>query len=167
MCVCGWAHTADHQEDFDGKRECYAAYAQHILNGQRHDAASMNATRSHTGRVRSEGPEQSVDAARAVDATGQRGEILGYVKSQGFYGLTSKEVAGLLDVPNMNSNRASSRLQELWELGLVTLRREHGCCALGSCRPHDKPGAVHLPNDGCITHGRVNRRDGAGVWIAL
>lgn len=130
--------------------------------------ADYNTDDSDTGRV-FRGASQSVrDAAELVDARGHRARILRMVIAAGDHGLTSKEAAR--DMPRTAegdrqlSNRSSSRLGELWELGQVTVVRAGGACILGVCHPHHKPRIVHRPTAACARHGSPLRRDGANIW---
>lgn len=131
-------------------------------------AADFNRDDSETGRVFTDAPASSTDAARATDARGHRALILRMLARAGDDGLTSKEAARRLprtrDGDRQLSNRSSSRLGELWELGEATIIRSRGACILGVCHPHDKPARVHRPTLPCDRHGTPMRRDGANIW---
>lgn len=130
----------------------------------------MNATGSQTGRVMNEPAETSVAAAKSFNTRSHRD--LAYqalVAVPG--GLTSIQIARILpsgrDGNPQNSNRASSRLGELWEEGRATILRERGTCELGLCRPHHKPSTVHRPTAPCDRHGRIVKRGGAAIWVSI
>lgn len=134
-----------------------------------HDAATMNADRSPTGRVARDAADTSVAAATRTRAPSHRWIILRALALAGERGLTSIEAAAALPPTRHGgpqvSNRSASRLGELWELGAAAILRERGSCVLGSCHPHDKPQAVHRPTARCDVHGRAVTRDGASVWV--
>jgi len=128
----------------------------------------MNAVGSPTGRVQHEPAEASVIAARRTSAKSHRGIIMAAIAG---HSVTSREAARFLPVDRdgnpQNSNRAASRLQELWEEGRIAVQREQGHCVLGSCHPHSKPTSIHLPMAPCDVHGRPIHRDGAAIWVAV
>lgn len=130
--------------------------------------AEMNAVGSPTGRVDREAPETSVGAARSTGAKGQRALLHRELFDAGIEGLTSIEAAALMPLTRQGgpqvSNRAASRLQELWEEGRAYIARERGRCVLGECRPHDKPRHIHRPTADCTLHGKPLTRDGASIW---
>jgi len=79
---------------------------------------------------------------------------------------TSIEIAEA--IPQIKvSNRAASRLGELWEEGRAAIVRERGVCVLGECRPHNKPHIIHKPTAPCGIHGKPKTRSGASLWMAL
>jgi hypothetical protein len=133
--------------------------------------ATMNAVDSPTGRVMRDAPESSVAAAMSFDPRSHRYAAKCALEAAGFRGMTSIEVARILprgrDGNRQNSNRASSRLGELWESQVATVKREHGVCVLGVCHPHAKPRVIHHPSAPCDLHGRPLKRDGANIWLAL
>lgn len=129
----------------------------------------MNAVGSPTGRVDRDAPETSVDAARAVGAKGQRALLHRALFNAGAEGLTSIEAAALMPLTRQGgpqvSNRAASRLQELWEEERAYIARERGRCVLGQCHPHEKERRrPHKPTAACETHGRPLTRGGASIW---
>jgi hypothetical protein len=133
--------------------------------------AEMNAVGSPTGRVARDAPETSVDAARAVGAKGQRATVLRALRAAGADGLTSIEAAAIMPPTRQGgpqvSNRAVSRLGELWEAGEAYVARERGRCVLGKCRPHRKlERDPHKPTAPCEMHGKPLTRDGASIWRA-
>ena len=130
-------------------------------------AAGMNAVGSHTGRVFNDAPTSSVAAAHRTRAPGARQLVYDALVARGARGATSIELAEQL-VPQLRvSNRASSRLGELWEEGRAAVQREGGLCALGWCHTHEKPHTVHRPTAPCQTHGAPVQRGGANVWVSL
>jgi hypothetical protein len=133
--------------------------------------ATMNAVDSPTGRVMRDAPDSSVVAAVSFDTRSHRYAAKCALADAGFRGMTSIEVARILprgrDGHPQNSNRASSRLGELWEAQVATIKRERGVCVLGVCHPHSKPGIVHRPSAPCDLHGKPLKRDNANIWLAL
>jgi hypothetical protein len=131
----------------------------------------FNENGSIYGRVMSDAPETSVQAALTVPAAGHRA-ILEAETKNATNGLTSREGARLLprdrDGNPQNSNRAASRFGELWELEKVAMLRERGVCILGVCHPHDKAlKVIHKPSASCAIHGKIISRDGAGIWVSV
>lgn len=133
-------------------------------------AAAMNRTGSPTGRVRSGAPGTSVTAARRVPARSQRSLVMQALTNAGRPGATSIELARQLparaDGAPQPPNIAGARLSELWEDGTATVERAWGCCRIGVCHPHEKPGTVHRALAACDVHGPPVTRDGAAVWIS-
>ena len=90
------------------------------------DAATMNRDGSPTGRVTRDAPSTSVAAARKTGASSQRQIILAAIRHRPD-GMTSIEAAAIMPLTKQGgpqvSNRAASRLGELWELGEVTVLR--------------------------------------------
>jgi hypothetical protein len=147
----------------------YAAGGQGIVSPTA--AVAMNATDSPTGRVPGHMPQTSVDAAQSFNARSHRALAYAALVDAEASGLTSREIAKLLPVDRdghpQNSNRSASRLGELWEEKLATVKRERGQCVLGGCSPHAKPSLIHKPQEPCAMHGKPLRRDGAAIWVAL
>lgn len=149
---------------------CHAAPGQAAMFIDEPDtAANMNRVGSPTGRVDREMVATSVNAARKAGANTLREQVCAAViANTGPWrkgGLTSIEVAVV--IPQIKvSNRAASRLGELWEEGRVAILREHGVCELGVCHPHHKPGTVHRPTAACPLHGKAVTRGGASVWVS-
>jgi hypothetical protein len=133
-----------------------------------HSPAEYNRDDAPTGRVFTGASASVTDAAAATDARGHRAIILRLLAAAGDRGLTSKEAARRLprtaDGDRQLSNRSSSRLGELWELGQATVIRSRGACILGVCHPHHKPEQVHRPTAPCTAHGAPMRRDKANIW---
>jgi hypothetical protein len=127
--------------------------------------AAMNAVGSPTGRVMRDSPDTSTAAAHRAGAPTLR-ELVHTELQSDPWGCTSIELARR--IPQLVvSNRANSRLGELWEEGRAAVLREHGRCELGVCRVHVKPGAVHRPQAPCELHGKPTTREGAAVWVAV
>lgn len=137
---------------------------------QFHDvnAAAMNAVGSDTGRVERESSDTSRRAAFSIDAKNQRGRILEALREAGISGLTSIEAAAIMPLTRQGgpqvSNRAASRLGELWESGVAYVVREGGRCVLGECHEHAKPRVIHKPVAPCMVHGKPLTRDKAAIW---
>lgn len=133
-------------------------------------ARAMNATGSPTGRVRGGAALTSVAAARTVPAMTHRQLVMQTLTNAGRTGATSIEIARLLpprrDQAPQPPNIAGARLSELWEAGVATVERAWGCCRLGVCHPHDKPGTVHRALTACGVHGDPVSREGAAVWLS-
>jgi len=130
--------------------------------------ADYNRTNSPTGRVFRGAPPSVYQAADLTDARNHRAIVLRMLIAAHERGVTSKEAAARMprtrDGDRQLSNRSSSRLQELWEMGAATIIREHGACILGVCHLHDKPRTVHRPSASCSVHGLPIRREGANIW---
>ena len=135
------------------------------------EAAALNATGSPTGRAASVAAPASLTAAKATRAGTHRGIIYDHLVTAGSHGMTSIEAAAVLPLTAQGgpqvSNRAASRLSELWEEGRITVLRRHGTCALGVCHPHAKPAAPHRPMAPCTVHGAPVTRDGAAIWVVV
>jgi hypothetical protein len=133
-------------------------------------AASMNRVGSPTGRVERDAPDTSRQAAARTRAPAHRAIVLAALDHVGDAGMTSIEVAAILPLTRQGgpqvSNRAASRLGELWEAGQAYIVRERGHCTIGACHPHRKPTIIHKPSAPCETHGKPLTRDGAAIWRA-
>lgn len=133
-------------------------------------AAEMNATYSPTGRVMDHMPDTSVKAAFKFKKGSHHAVIMEVLTLEGRHGTTSREVAKLLPLDRegerQNSNRANTRLGELWEQGKATVLRQNGVCVLGRCHPHVKPAVIHRPQDECVIHGKPIVRNQCAIWVA-